>query len=240
MVLRTVNINNYNWVNKDVTGFLLAPGPGITVILISNNLFRVLLIGLILYVIHYVLKPETRFRLTWLESMLTPPAYLRGVESLLRSKYTFRFSKTNPAVYRTWRITVVLKRAHHSFLSWARWIHTSSTCTAWLRYVLSSNLHTIVPVITLELTKHIPWNTNLSKVIFFKPLVEALFCKPEGRGFDSPWGHWIFNWPNPSSRTMALGSTQPPTEISITNLPGGKGRPASGADNLTAICEPTV
>jgi hypothetical protein len=32
-------------------------------------------------------------------------------------------------------------------------------------------------------------------------------------------------WPNPSSRTMALGSTQPLTEMSTRNLPGGKGRP---------------
>jgi hypothetical protein len=39
---------------------------------------------------------------------------------------------------------------------------------------------------------------------------------------------------------MALGSTQPLTEMSTRNLPGGKGRPAREADNLTAICEPTV
>jgi hypothetical protein len=39
---------------------------------------------------------------------------------------------------------------------------------------------------------------------------------------------------------MALESTQPLTEISTTNLPGGKGQPARKADNLTAICEPTV
>jgi hypothetical protein len=50
----------------------------------------------------------------------------------------------------------------------------------------------------------------------------------------------FFNWPNPSGRTMALGSTQPLTEMSIRNLPGGKNRPARKADNLTAICEPTV
>jgi hypothetical protein len=37
---------------------------------------------------------------------------------------------------------------------------------------------------------------------------------------------------------MALGSTQPLTEISTRNLPKGKGRPARKADNLTAICEP--
>jgi hypothetical protein len=34
------------------------------------------------------------------------------------------------------------------------------------------------------------------------------------------------------------GSTQPLTEMSTRNLPGGKGRPAREADNLTAICEP--
>jgi hypothetical protein len=38
------------------------------------------------------------------------------------------------------------------------------------------------------------------------------------REFKSRWGHWIFfNWPNPSSRTMALGSTQPLTEMSTGN-----------------------
>jgi hypothetical protein len=50
----------------------------------------------------------------------------------------------------------------------------------------------------------------------------------------------IFNLPNPSSRTMALGSTWPLTEMSIRNHSGGKGRPARKADNLTAICEPSV
>jgi hypothetical protein len=39
---------------------------------------------------------------------------------------------------------------------------------------------------------------------------------------------------------MALGSTQPLTEMSTRNLPGGKKRPARRADNLTAICEPIV
>jgi hypothetical protein len=32
-----------------------------------------------------------------------------------------------------------------------------------------------------------------------------------------------FNWPNPSSRTMALGSTQPLIQMSTRNLPGVKG-----------------
>jgi hypothetical protein len=39
---------------------------------------------------------------------------------------------------------------------------------------------------------------------------------------------------------MALGSTQSLTEMSTKNPPGGKGRPARKADNLTAICDPIV
>jgi hypothetical protein len=50
----------------------------------------------------------------------------------------------------------------------------------------------------------------------------------------------IFNWPNLSSRTIALWSTQLLTEMSTRNLPGGKGWLAHKADNRTAICEPNV
>jgi hypothetical protein len=39
---------------------------------------------------------------------------------------------------------------------------------------------------------------------------------------------------------MALGSTQSLTEMNTKTRPGGKGRPARKANNLTAICEPTV
>jgi hypothetical protein len=53
---------------------------------------------------------------------------------------------------------------------------------------------------------------------------------------------WLdfFNWSNSSSRRMALGSTQPLTEMSTRNLPEGKGRPARKADNHIAIFEPIV
>jgi hypothetical protein len=50
----------------------------------------------------------------------------------------------------------------------------------------------------------------------------------------------FLNRSNPCSRTMTLGSTQPLTGMTTRNLPGGKGRPARKADNLTAICEPIV
>jgi hypothetical protein len=39
---------------------------------------------------------------------------------------------------------------------------------------------------------------------------------------------------------MALRSTQPLTEMSTRNLPGGEGPPVRKAENLTAICEPIV
>jgi hypothetical protein len=48
---------------------------------------------------------------------------------------------------------------------------------------------------------------------------------------------FFFNLLNLSSRTMALGSTQPLTEMSTWNLPAGEKRPALKADDLTAICE---
>jgi hypothetical protein len=38
--------------------------------------------------------------------------------------------------------------------------------------------------------------------------------------------HYTTSWRNPSSRTMVLGSTQPVTEMSTRNLPGGKERTA--------------
>jgi hypothetical protein len=49
-----------------------------------------------------------------------------------------------------------------------------------------------------------------------------------------------FNLPNPSSRIMVLGSTQPLTEMSTRKFPGGKNRPARRTDNLAAIYEPNV
>jgi hypothetical protein len=62
-----------------------------------------------------------------------------------------------------------------------------------------------------------------------------------GRSRDWVTMRWIFfNLPNPSSRTMALGSTQPLTEMSTRNFPGSKGRPVSKGDNFTAICDPIV
>jgi hypothetical protein len=49
----------------------------------------------------------------------------------------------------------------------------------------------------------------------------------------------IFNWPNPSSHTVALGFTQPLTEMNTRHL-RGKEQLVYKADDLTAITEPAV
>jgi hypothetical protein len=49
----------------------------------------------------------------------------------------------------------------------------------------------------------------------------------------------FFNLHNPSSRTMALGFTQPLTDMSTRNIPWSKTLPARKAD-LTAIFERTA
>jgi hypothetical protein len=46
---------------------------------------------------------------------------------------------------------------------------------------------------------------------------------------------FFFNW-----RIMALRSTQPLTEMSTRDFPGGEERLARKADNLAAIYEPSV
>jgi hypothetical protein len=70
-------------------------------------------------------------------------------------------------------------------------------------------------------------------------MVEALRYKPGGGSIPDEIMRFS-NWPNPASHTVALGLTQPLTEMSTRYLPGGKGQPVSEADNFIAICEPIV
>jgi len=48
-------------------------------------------------------------------------------------------------------------------------------------------------------------------------MVEALCYQQKGRGFDSRWCHLL----NPSGRTVALGSTQPLTEMITSDIVWG-------------------
>jgi hypothetical protein len=118
--------------------------------------------------------------------------------------------------------------------------------------ILANNEHYVVPPSLLLLPiPNIPLSTLFSNVLTLCSLLrkETKF-HTHTRGSVVGWGrsrvHYpmrsldIFSWPNPSSSTMALRSTQPLTEMSTRNLPLGIGRPARKADNLTAICEPIV
>ena len=46
----------------------------------------------------------------------------------------------------------------------------------------------------------------------------------------------IFHWPNPSGRTMTLGSTQPQTEMSTRNNSWDKGGQCLGLTTLPPSC----
>jgi hypothetical protein len=52
-------------------------------------------------------------------------------------------------------------------------------------------------------------------------VVKVLRYKSEGRWFDPRWCHEFFIDINPSDRTMALGSTQPLTEMSTGSISWG-------------------
>ena len=63
-------------------------------------------------------------------------------------------------------------------------------------------------------------------------LVEAHRYKSEGPGFDSWWCHWH----NPSGRTVAQGSTQPPTEMNTRLTSWDKGGRCVGLTTLPHSC----
>jgi hypothetical protein len=50
----------------------------------------------------------------------------------------------------------------------------------------------------------------------------------------------FFNLPNPSSSTIAPGSTRPLTKMSTRNFPGRKKRSSHRVDNFAAIYESNV
>jgi hypothetical protein len=61
-----------------------------------------------------------------------------------------------------------------------------------------------------------------------------------GRSRDRVPMRILFNLPNPSSSTMALGSNQPLTEMSTKNLPGGGGGVKAGRRVALTTLQPSV
>jgi hypothetical protein len=77
-----------------------------------------------------------------------------------------------------------------------------------------------------------PLLTTSDKSLYFKQQHIRHYYHAASRKVEGSIPHQVigfFNSPDPSSRTMALGLTQPLTEMSTRK-----------ADNLTAICEPIV
>ena len=112
--------------------------------------------------------------------------------------------------------------------------HSASALTSVNRacFVLQSRLQ--VSQVSVTICRHVLTNrvqSNTSNEIFrstsrkmghaVAQLVQALRYKRGGRGFDSRWCHWDFYWHNPSGRIVALGSTQPLTEMSTRNTTWG-------------------
>jgi hypothetical protein len=87
------------------------------------------------------------------------------------------------------------------------------------------------------------WKSSVSTGILkqsFETVVNLTTSKFEPLIFSGPDEVDLFSLPNPSSRIMALESTQPLTEMSTRNFLRVKKRPAHRADDLAAIFEPNV
>jgi hypothetical protein len=88
----------------------------------------------------------------------------------------------------------------------------------------------------LQLSKMSADITGCRPVASLPPLIfqTTVYCKVAGLIPDDVIG--IFHWYNPFGRTMALGSTQPLTEMSTRNISWGKGGWCVGLTTLPPPC----
>jgi hypothetical protein len=80
----------------------------------------------------------------------------------------------------------------------------------------------LLPFHFITRTHLILWSHFVSPFfLLLSVLSHRLFFRPHAVAGSSPDEVDFFNWPNPSIRTIALGSTQPLTEMSTRKIPGG-------------------
>jgi hypothetical protein len=144
----------------------------------------------------YILIKVTR---SFLCSFLSPI----NINSLLGLLHCFAVLHYLLACWLTARATNVYGHKHQQYL-----LTQSSTVSA----------DTNIDSICWHNHRHIPHRPTHPRVT---QLVEKLRSKPEGRGFDSRWCHWNFHLHHPSSFNIALGSSQPLTEMSTRNISWG-------------------
>jgi hypothetical protein len=134
----------------------------------------------------------------------------------------------------------------HWSLSWATWIQLPPLSLFKVHFNIILHPHVDIPrgletviLYTLLMCPHVVPISYTSTRSTWQCLVRPIHysqCACHVRGSVVGWGtmlqtgrsrvpvpmRWIFfNWPNPTSRTMALGSTQPLTEMCTRKIPGG-------------------
>ena len=115
---------------------------------------------------------------------------------------------------------------HSVFTSQQKWIIAWIARTAFCWRQRSLTLHDAA-LLTVSDINFFARLKGISHVLKMAPLNKPYNCwsfnnsllaegryKPAGRGFDSRWCQDFSPWHNPAGRTMALGSTQPLTEMS--------------------------
>jgi hypothetical protein len=144
-----------------------------------------------------------------------------------------------------WKKThYLVHKTHYWSVSCARWSPIVSSTPIAPKWVLSFRYSYQIFVCKacfpharyISCPSCVPWYDHLNNIW---PSVWGSMLQT-GRSRDRVTMRWIFsNLPNISGRTVALGSTQPLTEMSTRNLKkkerGGKVPPARRADNLAAI-----
>jgi hypothetical protein len=139
--------------------------------------------------------------------------------------------RTSP-IFQNWLLCTYIKvpNTHHLFCC------TSPTVTG--KVMPSPLLRQINPVHKFAFSLSIIIITTITSILGQAVAQWLRHCATNRKVAGSiPYGViGIFQWHNPSGRTMALGSTQPLTEMSTRNISWGKGGRSVGLTTLPTLC----